>query len=166
MFQLPEGTPSRAETEWRALETCIQPRPVPDLRWLGRDYRGGTNLLAVELVAAGAAPGNGSTPDQAAGRPDATLTTGFSAATDPVMGSAASDYLGGNVPAEEPRRSVQMQTERVACNIGVNIGDLVEDMADAVAFDRFSQTAWRSRRRTDCWLFFRCLRPSAKTAGS
>lgn len=136
-----QGLPSeRLERYPTEFTNCFQPGSLDQFRRLRREYHAGANVFAAALVAC---------RDGFADQFDALTAVlaeetkqrprGFSAVTDLMMGMSAPDYLGQVASSEERRDAAHKQVQRLESDVGLNLYDFVEELADAAAFEQFSR---------------------------
>ena len=64
--------------------------------------------------------------------------------TNLTLGMTAPDYLDRISSSPEQRALARRQVERLECDVGLNIYDFVDELADGAAFDQFSKDYLRN----------------------
>jgi hypothetical protein len=140
-----QALPSEHQEDYPSeLEDYIVPGSLSYLRQLRREYRAGANIFAAALVACR----DGFWRQFAAllkvmQEESSAAPLGFSSVTSLTLGMTAPDYLDRISSSPHQRELARRQVERLECDVGLNIYDFVDELADAAAFDRFSKAYLR-----------------------
>lgn len=130
----------RGETYPPELEQHVAPGSLRQLRRLRREYRSGANVFAAALVAC--RDGSSRQFDALTGvlrEETSSQRPGFSAVTGLMLGRTAPEYLAQVASSDQQRARARSQLERLEGDVGLNLYDFVEELADAAAFQQFGQ---------------------------
>lgn len=136
-----QRVPGEPVGSWPAeLEQHVPSGSLVQLRRLRREYRSGANVFAAALVAC--RDGYSQQFDaltRVLAEETGARRPGFSTVTALMLGRTAPEYLAQVASSDQQRRRARTQLERLEGDVGLNLYDFVEELADAAAFQQFAQ---------------------------